>query len=141
MKLSDAHEGQYEASGRLSSLAEKLLFAGIGTVLVLSGGLGAQNMTITTGLKWALAAFVVGLGLAGLQYLTAAIMWNSFARAKETELGDAGLPDGVEDALDASIGAAPDSINRWPWIFFWGKVGLAAVGWAIVIVVFSTRVS
>ena len=139
MKLKDAYEGYYVPSAKVSSLVEKLLFAGIGTVLVLSGGLGTSQLTITPGLKFALLSFMFGFVAACFQYLIQAHKWREFADDADSKLPDE-LPEDVDDWLDLPIGGHPDGINDLPWRAFWAKTVLAALGWLVVIGVFVTRV-
>lgn len=152
MKLRDAWEGYYSATESVSTLAEKLLFGGIGTVLVLSGGLGATTMTINVWLKLALILFVLGFVAAAVQYLARAFEWRRFALRKESSLESEAEHDDASESqgstegepseitLDTEVGAAPEDINHMSERAFVAKMMLTGAGWLCVVLVFLSRV-
>ena len=147
MQLNDAKEYYESASSSVSGLIEKLNFAGVGTVLVLSGGLSAGGIQITRSLIAALVLFVLSLAFGLMQNLVKTLAWYGFFRSKEelpesTAVDEETLaPQQTPVTLETEVGQAEPDINTATWWFFGLKIVACVAGWGFVIGTFASRMT
>lgn len=123
MKLIDARNEYFGHSGRASSVSRQLCFAGIATVWVFVVSSQDGSYTIARSFFYALIIFGLALGFDLLQYTWASAVWGIFHRHKEKTL---------KNCEDTEF-LAPAWIN-WPSIFFfWSKIILSILGYAVLL--------
>jgi hypothetical protein len=118
MKLQEAKEAFYDASGTLSENARKLAFVGIAIVWIFkTGDKGAAGISFSGTLLWPLGAFICALILDMSQYLYKSTAWWIYYAIKHRQ--------GVSDDEEVH----PSGIlNFFNGVFFYAKVG--CVGYA-----------
>lgn len=107
MRLGEARQTYYEASGTASTIARQLGFAGIGIIFTFRNESASKQ--VPRDLVPAAILIVAALAFDLLQYLVRTIVWGRFARVTEQQM---------EDALDDALVSAPDWINRPPIVLF-----------------------
>ena len=131
MKLEDAREAYYTASGKLSDVTRQLGLAGIAVVWIFrSGDKSAAGISWTHFLLWPLACFVTTLMADMLQYAYASLAWGIFHRSKERSLQQLKLS--VEKQAEENF-KAPRQINYLTDAFFWSKAMFASIGYGLLL--------
>ena len=124
IKLSEAKDAFYDASGTLSENTRKLCFAGIAIIWIFKvGDKNAGGITFSAELLFPLAAFVCSLIVDVLQYFYKSTIWWAYyainhARGKKDE--DDVNPSGL--------------INFFTGVFFYAKVACCGCGYYLLIV-------
>ena len=120
MRLAQYRETYRELSGEASKLARQLGFAGIAVIWIFRNE--SPTKLIPASLVGPALLIVVGLAFDLLQYVWAAAVWGGYQRVLER----CGTPEDKD--LDA-----PAWFN-WPTLaFFWGKLILIVIAYALLI--------
>lgn len=122
MKLQDARQAYYDYSGKASDVARTLSFAGIALIWVFKVE-GNDAPRVPNELVFPALLLAASLACDLLQYASASIFWGVFHRVKEKD----------SSATEDLEFQAPRWIN-WPTnVFFWGKLGFVAWGFALLV--------
>ena len=121
MKLQDVRETYYEFSGKTSDIVRQLGFAGIAIIWVFKNEATSQSGLLPREFLWPGVFVVAALGFDLMQYVSASLVWSTYARRLEKA--------GVSEDKDLE---APSWTN-WPALFFfWGKVLLIIVAYILL---------
>lgn len=111
MKLEEAKQAFYDASGTLSENVRKLAFAGIAIIWIFRVGNTAANLAFPPSLLWPLIAFIIALIVDVAQYLYKSTTWWLYYAWKHKQ--------GIRDDGDVN---PPGVINFFTGVFFYVKV-------------------
>jgi hypothetical protein len=129
MKRSDLLKAYQDFSGLASTNTRNLDFAGIAVVWIFrTEGTKGQIESLPSFLFLPLAGFVLSLFLDLSHYVYAALAWGVYHRLKEWEGGNA------DDEF-----TAPSAINYPSIAFFWSKIILCLVGYALLFIYVISR--
>jgi len=85
LRVEDCRQFYYNHSGKASDVQRQLAFAGIAIIWVFRvSNVGEQK--IPTELIYSATLFITAIAFDLLQYLSAAIMWGTYARRKELKI-------------------------------------------------------
>lgn len=141
MKLHEAYDEYYTASGTASTIGRQLALSGVAVVWLLSGGLVKSHVTLTFRLAMALLFILIAVAIDVVQYLWATGMYSIFAHHKESQEKKE-APNTAEDpVLDRNIGDAWPAIVWGIWGLWMVKFGALAVGYIFVLMAVAHQVS
>ena len=128
MDLDKFRDAYYDYTNKASDAARKLSFAGIAIIWVFRAGDGLASK-LPEPLLWPILLFATALGSDLLQYVWGGLAWSIFCRMKEKG----------HSPVDADMNA-PAWIN-WPTnVFYYLKIGLVVVGYAMMIAFLARQV-
>jgi hypothetical protein len=128
MKISELRDGYYDAAGKVSERVHQLSLAGIGIIWILRAGEHTGGIAYSKVLLWPLGIFVGGLAVDFAQYLYKSIIWGSLNTYYWRKHGD--------NDKEVTIS------GKWNWptfVFFWFKVTLTAIGFAILLAFIASQ--
>lgn len=121
MKLKDARDAYYEASGAASGIIRTLALASIGLVWVLREDAKASKIPQELWLPALLT--VISLGCDLMQYLVKTASWGIYHRCMEKR----------DDINEESEFEGPIHLNWGPLVLFWGKAAAMAGAYAFLL--------
>jgi hypothetical protein len=137
MKRQDLLEGLAKADSvldektkQVSLVVRQLAFAGLAFVWLLVAGVGQpKSYSVSVWSAFSLVAFALAVALDAAQYVATSATWLNLRRQLQHELD--GLPSDPQAESPLSKTDLNRSTNRWPWILFFCKVPVAAIGWVL----------
>jgi hypothetical protein len=117
-----------EKTKQVSSVVRQLSFAGLAFIWLLVAGVGQpKTYSVSEWSVFSLIAFALAVALDAGQYVATSASWLKLRRRLQQELD--GLSSDPSAESPSSKADLNRSTNRWPWILFFSKVPVAAIGW------------
>ncbi|MGP3983778.1 hypothetical protein [Streptomyces sp. KR80] len=133
MQLNEGREAYYTSSKTVSEITRQLALAGVAVVWLLSGGLQASEINLTS-VQLAAGAFLASAVLFDLiQYVWTTgnfAVWVWWKEKKLREKGDNHNPS--VDVDQEKIGDVPAHVLPVMWVFFYAKVVAICVAYGFI---------
>jgi hypothetical protein len=124
VKIEEAREAYYTASGTVSDICRQACFAGIAVVWIFQDSTKTPQR-IEEDLLWPLSFLVLSLILDLAHYVSKTAIWGFYSRWRE-HLVNAG------EARDNDR-KVPAWFNGLPLTFFWVKAGACITGYVLIL--------
>jgi hypothetical protein len=158
ISLEDARDYYVRHSTKASDVARQLSLAGLAVVWIFKSDQGGGVYAVPHALMWPSLILVAALFSDLMQYVWGSLVWGAFQRIKEKQIlasralnaqrvaaalnpaepkpgrpawDKLALPEAVSPAPDETF-LAPAWFNRPTNVFFWSKLGLVVVAYALL---------
>jgi hypothetical protein len=119
-----------EKTKQVSAVVRQLAFAGLAFVWLLVAGVGQPKAyDVSAWSVFSLIAFAGAVALDAAQYVATSATWLQLRRRLQAELQALSPePNAQSPSSKADLNR---HTNKWPWILFFSKVPIAALGWVL----------